>query len=98
MPDDKLGAEQIEATAAETENAGPVLFSKVGVSPVQIQDFDPVGKPVSALLKHLEETTGLSWEGKQLNITRGGEGGRVTADAIVRPGDYVQLLDPIANN
>ena len=98
MPNEetKLGAEQ--NLAAETENAGPVLFSKIGVSPVPIEDFNPVGKPVCELLKHLEVTQGLDWQGMQISILRDGEQDRVDATAIVRPGDYIQIAEAIANN
>ena len=98
MAKEQIGADQAQRQDEQTENAGPVLFSKVGVSPVPIQDFDPVGKPVSELLKHLEQTQGLDWSGMQISITRGGNGGRVDETAIVRPGDYVQIAETIANN
>ena len=91
---DQVGQEE----GVEVGNTGPVLFSKVGVSPVAITDFDPVGKPVVELLKHLEASQGLKWEGMQILITKDGEGGRVQQDAIVRPGDYVQLHQNLANN
>jgi hypothetical protein len=97
MPDKtQLGAEQDFTN--ETENTGPVLFSKIGVSPVPIKDFDPVGKPVSELLKHLEKTQGLEWDGMQISILRNGSQDRVDDTAIVRPGDYVQIAEAIANN
>jgi len=99
MPNDKLGAEQVNATqAAEVENAGPVLFAKLGVSPMTVEGFDAVGKPVIELLQHLGQTKGLIWDGMQVSITSGGEGGRVGLDAIVRPGDFVQIAENIENN
>jgi hypothetical protein len=96
MPNEQIGADQ--AQEQTTENAGPVLFSKLGVSPIPIRDFDPVGKPVSELLKHLEQTAGLVWQKKQITITRDGANIRVDESAIVRPGDYVQINDKIKNN
>lgn len=94
MPDAKLGAERDQ----QVENAGPVLFSKIGVSPVPIRDFDPVGKPVVELLKHLEKTQGLKWDGFQISIQRDGTEDRVDQTAIVRPGDYVKIAEAMVNN
>lgn len=96
MPDNQLGARQ--DVNEQVENAGPVLFSLLSASPVEIEGFDPVGKPVSQLIDFLVETKGINIEGMQVSITNGGEGGRVGMDAIVRPGDYVQLAENIENN
>lgn len=96
MPDKQLGAKQ--AQAQDVENAGPVLFSNNFVSPVPIEDFDPVGKPVVDLLKHLEKTQGLDWKEKTIKIQRNGEQTRVDESAIVRPGDYVMIAKAMKNN
>ena len=96
MPNEQLGAKR--AQAQETENAGPVLFSLIGVSPVPIEDFDPVGKPVVELLKHLEKTQNLEWHGKTISIQRNGVKDRVDQTAVVRPGDYVMISKAMTNN
>lgn len=98
MADEKKLATETTQDQIEETRTGPVLFSKVGVSPVEIVGFDPVGKPVQELLEHLGSTEGLEWEGYQILITRDGQGGRVGLDAIVRPGDLIQMMENLANN